>query len=60
MKIIVDELPTLPEECLFSEYRELSGRYVCMVESGKPVICELNRGKECLYFKKGEKSNDQN
>lgn len=54
MKVIIDELPTLPKECPFAEYIQLTSKYTCMFKSGMYSRCELDMGKECPYFKKGE------
>lgn len=54
MKVIVDELPTLPKECLFAEYIQMTSKYKCMFESGMYSRCKLDMEKECPYLKKGE------
>lgn len=51
MKIIVDEMPNEPKECIFSECtNQLHGNYTCNLCQGRG--CEPDR---CRFFNTGEK-----
>lgn len=54
MKVIVDELPKKPEDCVFSDYVGMTGRCVCFLKSGIYSRCDLDMNKECPHLKKGE------
>lgn len=54
MRVIVDELPDKPEDCLFAEYIGMTSKYKCMFKHGMYSRCNLDCDKECPYLKKGE------
>ena len=51
MKVIVDELPKSPKDCIFAEYISMTSKYKCMFLQGLYSRCKLECGEECLYLK---------
>lgn len=51
MKIIVDELPKVPEDCLFAEYISMTNKYKCMFRHGMYSRCDIDPEGECPYLK---------
>lgn len=46
MKVLVDEMPTKPQDCLFSEYFE-DGDFNCKLESFDYCKFCYGKGKKC-------------
>lgn len=45
MKLIVDEMPKIPQECMFSANG--TGKYRCRHDA---KLCPINRGGECPHL----------
>jgi len=45
MKLIVNEMPKIPQECMFSANG--TGKYRCRHDA---KLCPINRGGECPYL----------
>lgn len=54
MKVIVDEIPKISKECIFSEYIQMTSKYKCMFQQGMYSRCKLDHGEKCPYLKQEE------
>lgn len=57
MKIIVDEIPKTPKDCIFCEYSPILKKWSCAILSNtgaRYTLCKLERGHDICPYLKGE------
>ena len=49
-QIIVDVLPKIAKDCLYSKYWWMTNKHECTFKQGMYCRCSLEIGDECMYL----------